>query len=114
MPPSTAGKISNQFTSTKGQREGDYTFSETNNPRDPAFDPHDAQVDQRTASKDSRGGNDQFGALTTTTVNSQPGGGFQAGTNAGSIQGQHQTNHKMNNHYNVNEPIFEKQRQNKT
>lgn len=85
MPPPTAGKISNQFTSAKVQREGDYTFSETNNPRDPAFDPQDAQVDQRTASKESRGGNDQFGALTTATVNSQPGGGLHTGAHTGSI-----------------------------
>ena len=84
MPPPTAGKISNQFASAKVQREGDYTFSEANNPRDAAFDPPDAQVDQRTASKESRG-NDQFGALTTTTVNSQPGGGFHAGAHTASI-----------------------------
>ena len=45
MLPPAAGRVSNQFTSTKVQREGDYSFSETNNPRDQAFDPHDAQVD---------------------------------------------------------------------
>ena len=84
MPPPTAGKISNQFTSAKVQREGDYTFSEANNLRDPAFDPQDTQLDQRTASKESRGGNDQFGALTTATVNSQPGG-FHTGAHTGSI-----------------------------
>ncbi len=85
MLPPAAGRVSNQFTSTKVQREGDYSFSETNNPRDQAFDPHDAQVDQRTGSKESGGGNDQFGALTTTTVNSQPGGGFHSGALNGSI-----------------------------
>lgn len=85
MLPQAAGKVSNQFTSAKVQREGDYSFSETNNQRDPAFDPQDAQVDQRTASKESRGGNDQFGALTTTTVNSQPGGAFHSTALNGSI-----------------------------
>jgi len=85
MPAPTAGKISNQFTSTKVPREGDYAFSDANNPRDSAFDLQDAQVDQRTASKESRGGNDQFGALTTATVNSQPGASFHTGAHPSSI-----------------------------
>ena len=76
MPPPTAGKISSQFSAVKAQREGEYTYSDTNDPGDPAFDPREALVDPRTESKESKGGNDQFGALTTATVNSQPGGGF--------------------------------------